>query len=55
MLTVYVDKKPYGDTPRTITLPVGKHVVRLVNTEAKHDETVSVNIVENDTVSIDRE
>ena len=55
MLTVYVDKKPYGDSPTTIPLPIGKHVVRLINTETHHDETLNVTITENQTFTIDRE
>jgi hypothetical protein len=55
VLTVYVDSKPYGDTPRTITLPIGKHTVHLVNTDVHHDETLSVTITDSQTTTIHRE
>ena len=55
MLTVYVDKKAYGDTPRTISLPIGKHAVRLVNIDLHKDETVTVTITDNQTFSLTRE
>jgi len=54
ILTVSVDKKTYGDTPQTISLPAGKHSVRLFNAEIGHDETVTVNITENQTLTLDR-
>jgi len=53
VLTVYVDKKRYGDTPQTIKLPVGKHVLRLKN-EDGYDERVSITITETKTIKIDR-
>lgn len=53
VLTVYVGKKRYGDTPQSIKLPVGKHVVRLRN-ESGHDERVPITITENETEKIDR-
>jgi len=53
VLTVYVDKKRYGDTPQTIKLPVGKHVLRLKN-ENGYDERVSITITETKTIKIDR-
>ncbi len=55
VLTVYVDKKSYGESPVQITLPIGKHVVRLVNTDVHHDETVTITVNENQTTTIDRE
>ncbi len=53
VLTVYVDKKRQGDTPRTVKLPVGKHVVRLVNADG-HEEKLTITITENQTTKIDR-
>jgi serine/threonine-protein kinase len=55
VLTVYVDSKRYGDTPQNIELAIGKHSVRLFNSEAHHDETVSVTITENQTTNLTRE
>jgi hypothetical protein len=55
VLTVYVDKKPYGESPVTVPLPIGKHVVRLVNTEIHHDESFTITITDNQTTTIDRE
>jgi hypothetical protein len=54
ILTVIVDKKTMGDTPLTVPLPAGKHVVRLMNAETGHDETVTVTITENQTLTLDR-
>ena len=54
-LTVFVDKKRIHDTPVTLQLPVGKHVLRLVNTEQGHDETLTVTITDGRTTTIDRE
>jgi hypothetical protein len=53
-LTVYVDKKHYGDTPQTIKLTTGRHTLRLVNTDHKYDKKQSVTISENETTSIER-
>ena len=54
VLTVYVGKKRYGDTPQTIKLPVGKHVVRLRNLETGRDERVPITITEHQTMKIER-
>ncbi|MDQ3367314.1 MAG: protein kinase [Myxococcota bacterium] len=54
VLTVYVDNKKRGDTPLTIKLGVGKHVVRLRNPDTGHDERIPVTITENQTMKIDR-
>jgi serine/threonine-protein kinase len=54
VLTVIVDRKPYGETPLTLALPAGKHVVRLTNSETGHDETVPVTIAEDKTFTLDR-
>jgi eukaryotic-like serine/threonine-protein kinase len=55
VLVVYVDKKSYGESPVTISLPIGKHFVRLVNSDVHHDESVTITINENQTTTIDRE
>jgi serine/threonine-protein kinase len=55
VVTVYVDKKKYGETSQTISLPVGKHTVRLVNVDLHKDETVIVTITENQTQELKRE
>ena len=52
VLTVYVDNKRIGDTPQSVKLPVGKHVVRLKNED--RDERVPITITENKTTKIDR-
>jgi len=54
VLTVYVGKKKYGDTPLTIKLPVGKHAVRLRNLETGYDEKTTITVTENQTTKIDR-
>lgn len=54
VLTVYVDKKKLHDTPLDIDLPVGKHVLRLVNTEVGKDEMVPIVISESKPVTIER-
>jgi hypothetical protein len=53
-LTVTVDHKRYGDTPQTLSLPIGKHSLRLQNLEAGRDEILTVTITENHTTTIDR-
>jgi hypothetical protein len=53
VMTVYIDKKKLHDTPVQVDLPVGKHVVRLVNTEQGKDETVPITISDKP-VMIDR-
>ena len=52
VLTVYVDNKRIGDTPQSVKLPVGKHLVRLKNED--RDERVPITITENKTTKIDR-
>lgn len=54
VLTVYVDNKRIGDTPKNVKLTVGKHSVRLKNTSTGHDETLRITITENQTFTIDR-
>jgi serine/threonine protein kinase len=52
-VTVFVDEKPYGDTPRFIEkLTVGKHSVRLINRDADINEVKSVTIRENQTAQL---
>lgn len=54
-LTVFIDGRKKHDTPFEAELPVGRHVIRLLNRGVGHDETVTVNIQENQTKRIDRE
>jgi len=54
VLTVYVDKKKLHDTPLDIDLPVGKHVLRLVNTDEGKDETVPITITDAKPTTIER-
>jgi len=53
-LTVYVNGKRFGDTPRDIKLSVGKHTLQLRNPASGHNEKVSVEILENKTTTIER-
>jgi hypothetical protein len=53
VLTVFVDRKKYGDTPQDIDLTVGRHSVQLVNSDNKA-ETVPVTINEGQTTPISR-
>ena len=41
-LTVFVDGHKYGDTPQTITLPAGKHRVRLVGPNGPEELSVTI-------------
>ena len=46
-VTVFLDNRPYGDTPRTIeNVRIGKHWVRLINKDAGIDVTKPVTIRE---------
>ena len=54
VLTVYVDKRKLHDTPLDIDLPVGKHVLRLVNTDEGKDETVPITISDTKPTTIER-
>jgi hypothetical protein len=54
VLTVYVDKKKLHDTPLDIDLPVGKHTLRLVNTDEGKDESVPIVISDSKPVTIER-
>jgi hypothetical protein len=54
VLTVYVDNKKIRDTPVDMKLPVGKHKLRLVNTELGKNETLTVTIDDNKPTIIDR-
>ena len=53
VLTIYVDKKRKGDSPRTIQLTVGKHAVQLTNPNG-YNERLTVTITENKTTKIER-
>ncbi|CAN5525126.1 hypothetical protein BH11MYX1_BH11MYX1_34260 [soil metagenome] len=53
-LTISIDGKKYGDTPKTIPMPAGKHTVRLTNEENGYNETVPVVVEPNKTVEIPR-
>jgi hypothetical protein len=55
VLTVYVDNRRIGDTPTDVTLPVGRHVVQLVNADLHHDEKLTITISEHQTTRIDRQ
>jgi hypothetical protein len=55
VLTVYVDTRRIGDSPISISLPVGKHTVRLVNTDVGHDEKLVISINENQTTRVERQ
>jgi serine/threonine protein kinase len=54
VLTVYVDGKKLHDTPLDVDLAVGKHLLRLVNTDVGKDETVPIVISESKPVTIER-
>ncbi len=55
VLTVYVDNAKMGhDTPFEMSLTVGKHKLRLVNSELGKNETTTVTIEENKQTLIDR-
>lgn len=54
-LTVYVDRKKMHDTPFDEEIPVGRHVVRLVNRDTGHDESFTVVIREDAPIAIHRE
>jgi serine/threonine-protein kinase len=54
VVTVYVDNKKIHDTPVDMKLPVGKHKLRMVNTEIGKDETVTVLIEDKKTALIER-
>jgi serine/threonine-protein kinase len=48
--SVYLGKKKLGDTPLVgVALPAGKHVLRLVNPEAKLENSIEVEILANET------
>jgi serine/threonine-protein kinase len=54
ILAVTVDGAPFGATPLTIPLKVGKHRVRLQNVEHHINEVVAVTIAEHQTTTLDR-
>jgi hypothetical protein len=54
VLTVYVDGKKLHDTPLEVDLSVGKHVLRLVNTDVGKDERVPIVISDSKPVTIER-
>jgi serine/threonine protein kinase len=54
ILTVYVDNKKIHDTPVDMKLPVGRHKLRLVNTEVGKNESLTVTIEDNKTTTIER-
>ena len=55
VLTVYVDSRKVGDTPfPPITLPVGKHALRLVNNENGIDEHLAITITDGQETLINR-
>jgi PEGA domain len=52
-VTVFVDNRKYGDTPQSISLPVGKHKVRLIN-GPNGPEELSITIEANKATEIKR-
>ncbi len=55
VLTVYVDARKVGDTPfPPITLPVGRHALRLVNNENGIDEHLAITITDGKETLINR-
>jgi serine/threonine protein kinase len=54
VLTVYVDNHKIHDTPLDMDLQVGKHVLRLVNTDKGTDETVPITISDTKPTTIER-
>jgi serine/threonine protein kinase len=55
LLTITIDGKPHGESPRTISLPPGRHRVHLRNAQNHIDELLpDVIIRENETTTIDR-
>lgn len=54
VMTVYVDGKKVRDTPVDMKLSVGKHKLRLVNSEVGKDEALVVTIDENKSTTIER-
>ncbi len=53
-LTISIDGKKYGDTPKSIPVPAGKHTLKLVNEENGYSETVPVVVEPGKTVEIPR-
>ncbi len=53
-LTIAVDGRKYGDSPMTISVPAGKHSVRLTNEDTGYKETVQVVVEPDKTVDIPR-
>ena len=55
VVTVYLDGKRLRDTPiNQFAVPVGKHTVRLKNTDSAVDEKISITITEGKDTPIDR-
>jgi serine/threonine-protein kinase len=54
VLTVYLGKLRLGDTPVKRMVPVGKHTLRLVNTDRGVDERIPITITTDKPVSIER-
>lgn len=54
VLTVTVDGQPKGDVPVHLKLPAGPHTLKLTNSETKYSEKLKVEILENQTVTIER-
>jgi serine/threonine-protein kinase len=52
--TLWLDGKPVGETPYRVSLPAGRHTLRLVNEERSKDEWVPVTITPGRTVKIER-
>ncbi len=54
VLTATLDGKRLGDTPVSKMVPVGKHTLRLTNTDRDYDEKLQIEITETKVTSIER-
>lgn len=54
VLTATLDGKRLGDTPVSKMVPVGKHTLRLTNTDRDYDEKLQIQITETKVTSIER-
>lgn len=52
--TLFLDGKPVGETPYRVSIPAGRHTLRIVNEERGKDEWVTVTIVAGQTTTIER-
>jgi serine/threonine protein kinase len=54
VLTVTLDGKPLGDSPVNKQVSVGPHKLRLTNSETHYDEKLTIEILDNQTKTIER-